>query len=68
MVETRILHEQGLRERAFCAQNELNIVALCCTSTQARVVSPVSLPTAVCCSRGESPPGTISKNRCSTGL
>ena len=47
MVETRILHEQGLRERAFCAQNELTLSQRVVPALSSTRGSPVSLPTAV---------------------
>ncbi len=51
--QTNIMHHQRCaRTRAFCERNEPNVAARCYSSARARAVSPVSFPTAVCCSSG----------------
>ena len=52
-LQTSLLHEQGCARRtAFCEQNEPGVVGVSCSSVPARAVSPVSFPTALCCSSG----------------
>src|SRR5205823_12262799 len=62
------MHEQRCaRKRAFCEQNELNVVAMCCSSAQhERFLLFLCRP--LCVALRESPPGTLSKNRWSNGL